>query len=103
MNYLTKKANLLKKSNALLLKSYMVFYRKVMNLSDEVQGFIDNSSEFSALEQLDLANFVANDETMQKLSRLACAMRYVENPKDKGIAFQLQDKIDDSINKKYTK
>ncbi len=102
MNYSNKKEDLLKKSN-MLLKLYKNFYREVIDFSDEVQSFIDDSSNFSALDQLDLANFIATDENMQKLSRLSCAIKYVENPTDKGIAFKLQDKIDDSINQKYIK
>lgn len=102
MSYSSKKTDLLNKSSK-LLKSYRTFYKDVLDFSNYLQNLIDSSSDFSALDQLDLANFVATNEDMKKLDRLIWALKFVENPKDKSITFRLQDKIDEGINEEYTK
>ncbi|MCI8779000.1 MAG: hypothetical protein HFI86_08195 [Bacilli bacterium] len=102
MSYSSKKTDLLSKSSK-LLKSYRTFYKDVSNFSNYLKSIIDNSADFSALDQLDLANLVSSDEGMKKLDRLICALDFVEKPEDKSIAFRLQDKIDESISQKYIK
>ncbi len=102
MSYSSKKAELLNQSSR-LLKSYSAFYKEVLKFSNDLQKFIDGSSNFSAFDQLDLAKLVVSDEEIKKINRLICALEFVEHPDDKGIAFRLQDQIDKCINQIYTK
>ena len=91
MNYQLKKYEIINKKNV-LLKEYKDLLYKTLKLTVEIYGITEQ--KLSLDEMIDWMEFVSNDEKMEKLTRLAAALQYVEMPQDKDVISNLQENIE---------
>lgn len=91
MNYQVNKYKLIQKRDE-LLKEYKILLRKTLELTLEISNMYGNIG--SPIEMVDWIEFNSNDKEMEKLTRLAAALQYVEMPHDKDVISNLQENIE---------
>ena len=98
MNYQVNKYKLIQKRDE-LLKEYKTLLCKTLELTVEISNMYGNI--VSPIEIVDWIEFNSNDKEMEKLTRLAAALQYVEMPQDTDVISNLQENIE--INNLKTK
>lgn len=91
MNYQVNKYKLMQKRDE-LLKEYKTLLCKTLELTVEISNMYGNI--VSPIEIVDWIEFNSNDKEMEKLTRLAAALQYVEMPQDKDVIYNLQENIE---------
>ena len=86
------KKNELKHKKSNLLKEYEVLFYKTMKLAVEMSDM--DKLPLSPIDMLDWMKFVANDEEMEKFTRLVIALQYVQSPEDRNVISNLKENIE---------
>lgn len=98
MSYQEQKQLLIDKRDSLLQKYYSL-YRERMHFMVESYGLIGEAS--TKEERSDFAlNWICQDEVNDKVTRLAAALQYVEEPQNKQTVTNLKDNIKINSKKK---
>lgn len=91
MTYEERKKELLSEKTKLLTK-YNALFNETMELICKMSSIFSNIDS-TIIEQIDWAKLVANDSEIEKITRLAAALQYVECPNDKDVIENLEENI----------
>lgn len=91
MSYNQKKVEMEKKGKK-LLEAYDKLFGDTMSFISEL-GHYQSKANLNMIEALEWMKFIINDEDMVKITRLAVALQYVNEPTDKEVISSLKDNM----------